>query len=72
MTLMLWIKGFSNKRGKSTAKAEADPYGMTTRKARATATTEMGDKRTVVRVSRCWEFFASDTLLEQAVDENTL
>ena len=31
----------------------------------------MGDKRTVVRVSRCWELFASATLLEQAVRENT-
>jgi hypothetical protein len=48
---------------------------MTTGKARATASAEkkeMGDKRTVVQVSRCWEFFASDTLLEQAVGENTL
>jgi hypothetical protein len=32
----------------------------------------VGDKRTVVRVSRCWELFASATLLEREFANNTL
>jgi hypothetical protein len=64
------------------AKATADPpfdsaqgrlFGDDTRKAKTKKQMRgVGDKRTVVRVSRCWELFASATLLKQAVDENTL
>jgi hypothetical protein len=32
----------------------------------------LGGKRTFVRISHCWELFASDTLLERAVREKYL
>jgi hypothetical protein len=47
--------------------------GKTKSKGKSKGGYGVGDKRTVVRVSRCWEFFASDTLLGRAVREkNTL
>ncbi len=45
--------------------------GMAIAKVRC-VTVSLGDKRTVVRVPRCWELFASATLLERAVREKYL
>jgi lipid-binding SYLF domain-containing protein len=57
--------------------AKADPFGMTTKKAKARPGAKakakggygVGGKRTVVRVSHCEGLFASATLLGRAVRE---